>query len=327
MPHPAGAPAEPPRLKVFTLPELDRHVFEHRRPLLQRDDTVIVREGHISEIFGPRGIGKTWLTQTLALIASTGTSALGFHTEEPVRVLYVDGEMAGPDLQERFTRLQEMLAVKGTANLVVLGADWQETFLPRLDTAAGRVAVEPFVEAADLVICDNRSTLFDPESECDPVAWQPAQDWLLSLRRRRKATLLVHHSNRQGGARGHSKPEDVMNVLIKLSRPDGYTADQGATFLVEFDKTRGIYGAGVAPFTATLTPTGWRVDGVDTGTTVIRKLRNYLQLAHTADDRPKSATAAITAIRVRREAGLAAWTELKQHGELHEHPKGGFYLA
>src|SRR6185295_5195824 len=109
----------------------------------------------------------------------------------------------------------------------------------RLDTEEGQQFIEPVVDAADLVILDNRSCLFDPEGEKDPTAWQPAQDWLLSLRRRGKAVLLGHHSNRQGGARGHSKSEDPMNLLVRLTRPEDYSQEQGARFLVTFDKCRG----------------------------------------------------------------------------------------
>lgn len=326
----AGAPTVvvPPTLRAFTLPELEAHTFEHRRPILRRDDAMILCEGQIGEIYGLRGIGKTWVVQTLALIAASGgCSALGFHADEPVRVLDIDGEMAGEEKRDRYVELRQRLGRPSTPNLTILAADWQDGFLPRLDTPGGRLAVEPFVEAADLIILDNRSTLFDPESEKDPSAWQPAQDWLLSLRRRRKAVLIVHHSNRQGGARGHSKPEDVMNLLIKLTRPEGYTADQGARFVVEFDKVRGCHGPAVAPFTASLQPDGWRVDGIDETDQITRKLREYLHLAHKAGDRPKSANAAITGAKVGRNAGLRAWAEFRSAGELREHPDGGYFLA
>jgi AAA domain len=317
-----------PPLRTLTLPELEHHEFEYRRPILWRDGTVILREGYLAEVYASRGIGKTWLAQTFAYIAATAGTALGFHAEEPIRVLHIDGEMAGPELQERYGLIREKVGGAAPENLVVLAADWQDEFLPRLDTAAGRLAVEPFVEKADLIILDNRSTLFDPESEKDPVAWQPAQDWLLSLRRRRKAALVVHHSNRQGGARGHSKPEDVMNILIKLTRPEGYTADQGATFVLEFEKTRGVYGAAVAPFTASLTPTGWQVAGL-TGEAdhATRKLREYLVVAHRAGERPKSASRAISQAQVNRNAGFTAWAKLKDAGELRQHPEGGWFLG
>src|SRR5205823_6107860 len=149
--------------------------------------------------------------------------------------------------------VRSLTGLTGPSSLTIVAADWQEQFVPRLDTEEGQQAIEPFVEAADLVIIDNRSCSFDPESEKDPSAWQPAQDWLLSLRRRGKAVLLDHHANRLGGARGHSKPEDPMDLLLSLARPDDYRQDQGARFVVTFDKARGVHGAAVAPFLAHLT--------------------------------------------------------------------------
>lgn len=253
--------AGPSRLLAFTLDKLLEHRFPARKALLCRDGVPIFREGHIGEVYATRGLGKTWFLQTIALIASAQAEAFGIYAPEPCRVLYVDGEMSSEEVQERFQALCRLLKVEPPANLTVLGADWQEEYLPRLDTPEGQDRVEPFVEAADLIILDNRSCLFDSEGEKDPSAWQPAQDWLLSLRRRGKATLLAHHANRQGGARGISKAEDPMNLLLKLTHPEGYTQDQGARFLVEFDKARGVHGAAASSFVASLTDTGWIVEG------------------------------------------------------------------
>ena len=61
--------------------------------------------------------------------------------------------------------------------------------MPRLDTPEGQAALAPFIARAGLVFLDNRLCLFDPEGEKDATAWQPAQDWLLALRRRGKAVV------------------------------------------------------------------------------------------------------------------------------------------
>src|SRR5580765_7704032 len=111
--------------------------------------------------------------------------------------------MASDELQERFANLCRLLRVPAPSlwdagALTVIGADWQPDYLPRLDTREGQEAIEPCVEQADVIQFDNRSCLFDPEGEKDPTAWQPAQDYCLSLRRRGKAVMLAHHSNRQG---------------------------------------------------------------------------------------------------------------------------------
>ena len=78
-----------------------------------------------------------------------------------------------------------------TDYLLIVAADWQHEYLPRMDTPEGQSSIEPLVENADVIIFDNRSCLFDPEGEKDPTAWQPTQDYLLSQRRRDKASLLA----------------------------------------------------------------------------------------------------------------------------------------
>ncbi|MCC7179036.1 MAG: AAA family ATPase [Acidobacteria bacterium] len=323
--RPASDSAEPRRLIGFSLADLSAHRFPPRRTLLTRADTPILRAGQLMQIFGERGTGKTLFAQSLALVAAGAGHVCGITAPTPCRVLNVDGEMASEDIKDRFDLLTERLGVPLSAPLTLVAADWQTAYLPRLDTQVGQDLIEPFIEAHDLIILDNRSCLFDPEGEKDPTAWQPAQDWLLSLRRRGKAVILVHHANRQGGARGHSKTEDVLDVVLKLARPDDYVADQGARFTASFDKARGVHGAAVAPFTAHLTLDGWQTTSTDSTSTRAR-LCEYLRLADGAGDRPKSATRAIQGAGLNKQKGLAAWADLKRDGTLQTHPDGGFYV-
>jgi putative DNA primase/helicase len=293
---PASAPVIVSGLVSLTGTQLVTHVFPHRRALLLRGDTAILREGHLGQIYAERGVGKTWLMTTLALVAIDGGEAMGFRAPTPVRVLHVDGEMASEEVKERYLLMVERLNLPLTDNITIVAADWQDDFQRRLDTPDGQAMLEPFIATADVILLDNRSCLFDPEGEKDPSAWQPAQDWFLSLRRRGKAVLFAHHSNRQGGARGHSKAEDPLNLLIKLTRPEGYTQDQGAKFMLTFEKSRGAHGPGVAPFTAHLAPDGWQITGSKTEhrNTATDKLIEYLRLAHDIGERPRSANQAIT---------------------------------
>ncbi|HXG90185.1 MAG TPA: AAA family ATPase [Vicinamibacterales bacterium] len=321
----APSKALPSPLVGFTLADLVAHRFPTRRAILTRADTPVLRAGHLGQIYAERGIGKTWFMQTLALVAATGTTAMGF-SASPCRVLYIDGEMASEELQDRFIEICQHMGISTTSPvpLTVVGADWQDHFLPRLDTDAGQLAVEPFVDDADLIFLDNRSSLFNPEGEKDPTAWEPAQAWLLGLRRRGKAVMMGHHSNRMGGARGHSKAEDVLNLMIQLERPDGYQADEGARFLATFKKTRGVYGAAVADFVAHLTPDGWSVSANDESHTTADRLLQHVRAADEAGERLKSANAAIRAAGVNRLAGLNTWRDLAKSGAITRHPEGGF---
>jgi putative DNA primase/helicase len=64
--------------------------------------------------------------------------------------------------------------------------------------------------------------------------------------------LLVHHAGKSGGQRGTSAREDILDTVIKLARPDDYTTEQGARFVVHLEKARGICGPEAKPFEAAL---------------------------------------------------------------------------
>lgn len=317
-----------PRLVAFTLSELLREAFPPRKVLLYRGQYPFLRAGDIHQLFAERGLGKTWILETLALVAATGCPALGLRAPHPCRVLYVDGEMSSEEVQERFDRLCHWLKVKSQHdNLVVVGYDWQPTgFLPPLDTIEGQDALEEFVEPADLIILDNRSCLFDPEGEKDAVAWQPAQNYLLSLRRRSKATMLGHHANRQGGARGHSKAEDLMNVVMSLTRPEDYIPSQGASVVVGFTKTRGLQLNAAASFTATLTDHGWDVED-ETLTPLEHKLLKSLKAAGVMGERPKNLTEVQKLVEARRGSVMTALNALQEKGRVARDESNRFYVV
>ena len=59
----------------------------------------------LSMIYAMRGVGKTWFALSLGVAISHGNDFLRFPVERPRRVLYIDGEMALADLQERIRAL------------------------------------------------------------------------------------------------------------------------------------------------------------------------------------------------------------------------------
>lgn len=321
---------EKPRAIAFSGPQLVAHRFPARRTVFARHGTPVIQAGHIVELFAPRGIGKSLMLLSLGVAAATGRSVLGFDAAGPMNVTIIDGEMASDDNQQRLVEVCRMLGVNVPSTLTMVAADWQDGFMPRLDTREGQNFCGPYIDTADLVIIDNRSCLFDPEGEVDPVAWQPAQEFLLSLRRRGKAVIVAHHSNRQGGARGISKPEDCMDMIIGLKRPEDYTQEQGARFIATFDKSRSVSGLAVAEFEARLLPDGWAFSGrepLDPLADVEAKLLEYVRVSHEAGAPAKGANDAIAKVKVKRINGLKAWKSLVSRGEIAEHPDGYYHVA
>jgi putative DNA primase/helicase len=81
------------------------------------------------------------------------------------------------------------------------------------------------------------------------------QEWILRLRRRGIAVVLVHHSGKSGEQRGTSRREDVLDTVIGLRQPEDYQPHQGARFEVHVEKSRAHFGDAGRPFETSLLST------------------------------------------------------------------------
>ena len=104
-----------------------------------------------------------------------------------------------------------------TENLMLFAADMQ--IFPTINIAKEEIqhSIGKVIESNDIkfVVFDNISSLTTID-ELDSVAWLPIQDWLISLRKKNIAVLLIHHSGKNGGQRGISKREDVLDLVMSL---------------------------------------------------------------------------------------------------------------
>ncbi len=216
----------------------------------------VIREKDLIMVYGYRGVGKTFFGLSMGLAVATGTKFLTWDAPAPASVLLIDGEMPVETLQQRAASLLASIDTDmdiGEIPFRILAADAQDRPLPPLDTPEGQRIVDAHLGDTKLLILDNLSTLMGSGPENDAEAWEPAQRFLLSLRRRGVAVAMFHHAGKAGTQRGTSRREDVLDTVIKLERPRDYRAEQGARFKVTFEKARGLSGREIAPFEARLT--------------------------------------------------------------------------
>jgi len=64
--------------------------------------------------------------------------------------------------------------------------------------------------------------------------------------------LFVHHEGKNKEQRGSSRREDLLDVVISLSRPSDYKEQEGARFVLKFKKARGLFGSDVDDIEAAL---------------------------------------------------------------------------
>jgi putative DNA primase/helicase len=76
---------------------------------------------------------------------------------------------------------------------------------------------------------DNIASLASGIDENAKKEWDPINSWLLDLRFAGITTLLLHHTNKEGGQRGTSAREDNIDTSLILKQPADYEADRVQT--------------------------------------------------------------------------------------------------
>jgi hypothetical protein len=220
-----------------------------------------LREKGLAMIHAKAGVGKTWFGLSCAYAIATGTAFLKWSAPSPLRVLYLDGEMAAEDVQERLkvicTRPPDPDYFK------IVSFDIYDGPVVNLATEDGQARLAAVIDQADAVFVDNLSSMTFDDGRTDAESWETVQSWLLSLRRKGKSVVLFHHSGKSGTQRGTSRRADALDAIIKLERPADATGADGCRFTITFEKARGQLGKAGEPFEAMLTDGIWSMQDED----------------------------------------------------------------
>ncbi len=245
-----------PPLRAVTAHELLRTDFPPREMALA---PWLPTKG-LAMIYGPRGIGKTHLTLGCAYAIASGGTFLRWHADRPRRVVIIDGEMPAVTLRDRLAAIAAAAEREppGEDYLRLIANDMQQDRSLDLSSPEQQADLEPHLVSADVILCDNISTLCQGGRENEAESWLPVQQWALMQRRAGRSVVFAHHAGKGGGQRGTSRREDVLDSVLSLRRPDDFDPAEGARFELHYEKSRGFHGDDAKPFEAQLAPEGWR---------------------------------------------------------------------
>ena len=177
-------------------------------------------------VYAPTGVGKSWFVMSMALAIAQGNErVLGWRLNKQVPVLYVDGEMTLAEIKDRFQKLSP----GGMDNVYVLPSEglFKDGCPLSLDKPEDQEAFEELLrfvgdqgQRPQLIILDNLSSLRNSVNENDNSEMQKFVTWLVSLRSKGYAVLLVHHTGKNGEQRGASILTVPMDYTIRLSEGD-----------------------------------------------------------------------------------------------------------
>jgi hypothetical protein len=184
------------------------------------DDLVdgIAGPGRWTQIVAPAKGGKSTLLMYMALELSEGRDPFDGGPIEPVVVLYVDGEMGLPDVEE---------LVRACGYDPKMLARWYAADeLPRLDTDRDAERLLACVEAigAKVVVLDGLNGFINPEaSERLDDTWRPLYKRTITPLKQRGVTILSGDNlgkDRSQGPRGSSVKMDKSDVVFELKPLD-----------------------------------------------------------------------------------------------------------
>jgi hypothetical protein len=198
-----------------------------------------MREGDLGFVFGERGSGKTWFIDALATHLSAARNLFDWNVPKPADVLLIDGEMPLDAARDRLKGMMpenERLHVLHHERLFDKSGVAMNLTADRTQKVITEICVRNSIK---LLVLDNLSCLFAGIKENDADEWEKALNWLLDLRRRRIAVLIVHHASRTGTMRGTSKREDAAFWVIRVDEVKAREEhEKGARFETVFVKQR-----------------------------------------------------------------------------------------
>lgn len=188
-------------------------------------------------LYAPTGIGKSMLALAIAFAMSGGNSLLHWPGRKPMRVLYIDGEMAQRLLKRRIAE-EAARSDSKPQSLFVLNTGDIEDFRP-LDDPRGRLAIDDEIsriDGVDFLILDNVMALLGGDMR-DEESWRKTVEWQKSLTRRHVGQLWIHHTGhdetRGYGTKTREWQMDTVIALESVERPES-----DVSFQLTFKKAR-----------------------------------------------------------------------------------------
>jgi len=228
----------------------------------------LLKKGELIMVSAARGVGKTWFALSLGFMATRQLKINNWETSELTETLYIDGEISEDEMQDRIYKLKIARKVE-QAPFYLLSSDEMRSNdkkTPNLTNPSWRSSISEYLKShpdIGLVILDNLASLTPGRDENKKRDWDEINGWLLELRSKGIAVIFLHHEGKGGDQRGTSAIEDNINFSIRLKHPEGYHKEDGAKFVVEFTKSRRLYGEDTKSFILKLEKEGpvldWKV--------------------------------------------------------------------
>jgi AAA domain len=205
-----------------------------------------ITEGSLTMLYAKPGIGKSYLGYKIIHAAVSGVKFLKWEGCGTVEGFFADGEMGPQTITERIIKIDDGSSKKiiGGAMRFLTYADCEGSVLWNISDPMMQRRYEEIFEHRRIIIIDNLVTAareMYPRDD-DFQMWARIQPWLIQLRDKGFAVILVHHAGKSGSQLGTSKRDVIMDTVIELTEVPHDDPCERLKFDLHFRKARHFFG-------------------------------------------------------------------------------------
>jgi RecA/RadA recombinase len=178
----------------------------------------ILSQSSMAVVYGPSGVGKSFLALDMALTIASGLGSWHGHRTESGSVVYIAGE-GSEGVQKRIRAWQLANGVQSDACEGLLLRKWAVDFLERraIEELATEIAIRS--DSVKLIVIDTLARCFGPGDENAARDMNLFVQHLDFLRQKTGATVLpLHHTGKEvtRGARGSTALHAAADTMLEL---------------------------------------------------------------------------------------------------------------
>ena len=222
--------------ELLALPLSDAEVV--LGPMIMKGDRVLV--------YAHRGSGKTWLICFIAVACASGGSLFVGRLEapRPLRVLVIDGEMGGRELQKRYSMIFKAMGTPEHLqdNLRIVAARIQGREI-QLETPEERDRFKEDIAWADVIIADSMFCLFPNAMGSQLDGARGFNEFMRANSLQGKTTIVVDHTGKnKRNSYGTIGKELGLELVLKLEKVKNHEL-----FRLSVEKHRNLGSKDVQP--------------------------------------------------------------------------------
>lgn len=209
--------------------------------------------GDYTLLWGPAGLGKTFLAHQIAYAVSTGSPFLKWEAPKMRPVLLVDNELMRRGLFDRLWLLDgsNEKSLKYDGLHIITSESCGGTFWNISDPEAQKKYNQIIEQKKiELIIIDNYFSCAEPilRHDTDLTIWHRIRPWFRHLKKKGVAVILIHHANKDGGQQsGTQLRYNDADIVVQLKAALSEDKYAGSVFDFLFPKGRWFFGKDKEP--------------------------------------------------------------------------------